>query len=198
MKKICHVDGCERLAWAKMLCGKHYQRFKSHGDPTHKVNRTIPVKNRLLSKVKINEMSGCWEFNGSNDARGYGMLMVNKKPTRAHRVSYTEFIGQIPDELFVLHKCDNPCCVNPDHLFLGTHRDNMIDRKIKNRSYRAIGSKHPGAKISESDIPLIRKRLMDGESSSAIAKNYSVNRRQIYKIKKGKAWSHVKENSHGI
>lgn len=177
----------------------HYKRAVLYGNPLlRKRYRNASVKQRLLARVTVNNESKCWEFNGAKDSKGYGLLRINKTMFKAHRVSYEEFVGTIPEELFVLHKCDNRKCVNPDHLFLGTHADNMLDMVIKGRSYRHIGSKHHQAKLTESDIHFIRQSLLDGELCSEIAKLYSVSRTTISSIKRGKTWNHVTENNHGI
>lgn len=92
---------------------------------------------KFLSKFKINEDTGCWEWSaGLNDKNGYGIFSQMQKRIYAHRYSYSFFIGEIADGLLVCHKCDNPKCCNPFHLFLGTNEDNMKDAKGKGRLVR--------------------------------------------------------------
>lgn len=88
---------------------------------------------RFESKYIPEPNSGCWLWEAAVVQNGYGTISVNKGMRRAHRVSYELYVGNIPDNLMVLHKCDVRCCVNPDHLFLGTHQDNMDDREFKGR-----------------------------------------------------------------
>ena len=90
---------------------------------------------RFLDNVMPEPNSGCWLWMGSQAAHGYGMLSVNGKPCRAHRVSWEMYNGPIPDGLHILHKCDNPPCVNPSHLYAGTHKDNMRDRSERRRHH---------------------------------------------------------------
>lgn len=132
----CAVEGCEKPARGKGFCTLHYRRAKRHGDPLHIEERVTPTRERLLAKIRVHESSGCWEWAGHRNNKGYGIAWDGKAMTGAHRVSYRVFVGEIPDGLFVLHRCDNPPCCNPEHLFLGTHLDNMKDMRNKGRSVK--------------------------------------------------------------
>lgn len=199
-EKLCSIEGCiNKHIIAFGMCNKHYKRFKRYGDANYRTRlRGETLLERLMARVKKNEKTGCWEYTGSLNGKGYGVLSINKTSVKAHRVSYEEFVGRIPGDLFVLHKCDNRKCVNPKHLFLGTHIENMQDMVRKGRSLRKPGSKQPNSKLKESDISTIRSRLSSGESSKDISVSYSVTRTTISRIKNNKAWTHVKENCHGI
>ena len=87
---------------------------------------------RFLDRVQKQE-SGCWVWTGANNGLGYGVMRLGLKQVYAHRFSYEQFVSPIPDGLCICHKCDNPRCVNPDHLFLGTQKDNMQDCSRKGR-----------------------------------------------------------------
>ena len=100
------------------------------------------IAERFASKYRVDAKSGCWVWSASIDGRGYGQISntTTKKPMRAHRVSYELHVGVIPHGTMVLHRCDRPACVNPEHLFLGTQIDNMQDCANKGRNAAA---RHP-------------------------------------------------------
>lgn len=122
--------------------------------------------------------SGCWQWNAAFwNSDGYGCFGVKIdgvwKIVGAHRFSYEHFVGKIPEEMCVCHKCDNPACVNPEHLFLGTHTDNMRDRKAKGRNPDISGVKNPNAKLTEEDVKEVLRLRKAGLSSKQIAEKMS-------------------------
>lgn len=141
--------------------------------------------------------SGCWEWNKSRNNRrgGYGQKTVNYKVYSSHRLSYLVFNGDIPDGMLVCHKCDNPPCCNPDHLFLGTHKDNAVDAWEKGRmplpSYIPRGNDVWCSKLTESDVLSISEKLSNGVHSSEIQKEYGISRQTVYKIGKKLTWKHL-------
>lgn len=102
------------------------------------------IKNRVVVTL-----AGCWEWQLSTGAYGYGVCFRNKRCWRAHRLAYTTFIGPIQDNLLICHKCDNRRCVNPDHLFLGTAHDNMQDMILKGRARVPTGDRHVASKLTD-------------------------------------------------
>jgi len=129
--------------------------------------------------------SGCWLWIGALTGGGYGTLSIGRKLWLAHRLSYRVFVAD-PSDLVVRHGCDNPACVNPEHLSLGSHADNTQDAVRRNRMEH--GSKRWSAVLSEADIPQIRRRLLAGETGRSIARSYSVDPGVISLIKLGKIW----------
>lgn len=141
---------------------------------------------RFAEKVRISD--GCWEWTGDKDVKGYGRFFLRGEVIRAHRVSQEIYAGPIPDGMYVLHRCDNPGCVNPAHLFLGTQTDNMLDMEAKGRGRHPRGEGHLSSKLTEVEV---RKIISDGRSLSVIAKDYDVGKPLVWKIKKRLLWRHL-------
>lgn len=173
------------------------------------------AEKRFWSKVDIRSKNECWEWTG-NTVDGYGhFALTHSKTVKAHRFSYELKHGQIPSGFMVLHRCDNRKCVNSNHLFLGTHTDNMKDRNAKNRQAKGdrhgakihpekfrfshskgapLGSKNPRTHLTENDVIEIKRLLKTDMSQTDIGKKFGVTRFVIWKIKFGYAWQHIKEN----
>lgn len=137
--------------------------------------------------------TGCWLGGWMPTKKGYGntkKIIEGSIILRgSHRISYYLHNGHFDYSLCVCHSCDNPACVNPDHLFLGTKQENTEDMRIKGRANK--GSSRPIAKLRESDIPVIRDLIAQKLSGAKIGKIYNVDRGTIFAIKYGKSWSHV-------
>lgn len=135
--------------------------------------------------------SGCHEFTGHRDECGYGRIYKDGRLIRIHRAQWEERFGPIPEGKQVLHKCDNPPCINIDHLFLGDHNINMADKRAKGRCAQLKGSKNGASKLTEQQVSVIKLRLRNGDSPISISKDYGVSDTNIRLIKKGLKWRHV-------
>ena len=143
---------------------------------------------------QVMTMSDCIEWQGTKDSAGYGKVYIpGRGHVGAHRLAWEEANGPIPDGLWVLHHCDNRPCVNVEHLFLGTHEDNMRDMAAKGRSANnpVVGEAHVHAKLTEAAVRDIRARAERGESTRSIARRYSVNPSTAQRIIDRKKWAHV-------
>lgn len=143
---------------------------------------------RFWSKVNISDdPDACWEWQAGISEKGYGKFHMGNTMCRAHRISYILNYGSIPDDLNVLHQCDNRKCVNPNHLFLGTQSDNIRDMQQKNRT--VSGEKSPTAKLTSEQVIEIRKRYANGGiSQKALAKEYGMGQATISLIISRKRW----------
>lgn len=150
-----------------------------------------PIKTRLLEKMIATD-SGCWEWTGSFGGDGYGVISVGRnKQYRVHRLAYEIFKGSSPGEYMVCHKCDNPKCFNPDHLFLGTAKENTSDMIKKGRAFIALGSVHPNSKVTEEDVLAIRAERANVATLTAISVAYGITFQHVSNICRGKTWKHV-------
>lgn len=139
------------------------------------------------SRFEVNRETGCWEWFGSK-AGAYGIIRHKGKVIGAHRYMYALHNGPIPPGALICHACDNPPCVNPGHLFVGTHKDNTADMHRKGRANIPRGSAHSFAKLTERDVVEIRQSDMNVDE---LAERFGVSRWTIYDARSGRCWSHV-------
>tara|TARA_R110002012_G_scaffold29220_4_gene90551 strand:- start:1272 stop:1832 length:561 start_codon:yes stop_codon:yes gene_type:complete len=183
---ICSIEKCTKESVGRGWCHKHYKRWQNYGDPNKVVNKRIhgmTLKDRILDTISIDDDTGCWNWAGSVSCHGRGRLKVKRKTTIASRASYEAFKGEIPKGFYVCHHCDNPLCVNPDHLFAGSAKDNIIDACKKGRHPKH--EKHNKAKLNAKKVEDIRKREM---AAKDYAKKYNVHSTTIYNVWANKTW----------
>lgn len=156
-------------------------------------------------KVDKSHAGGCWIWTASKIPHGYGYFAMNRRPTYVHRLSYQIHKGPIPLGINVCHNCpsgDNPSCVNPDHLWLGTQKQNQHDMIRKGRDRKATGSKSGGRTKPEAFATKITREiaieiLASGESHAALGRKYIVSTSTIWDIRNGRTWKHLTMPSSG-
>lgn len=156
--------------------------------------RRHPVLDRIMAQI-VKTAAGCWEWTGRvlPGPRGYGSMKVvdrprNQREQLVHRLMWIEVNGPIPDGLFVLHRCDNPPCCNPDHLFLGTKQDNAVDALKKDRLYIPVGEANGNAKLTADAVREIRTST---DSPNQAAARYGVSPALVYAVRQRRIWRHI-------
>jgi hypothetical protein len=202
--------GCGQKTWVATRSNSRYGWVKGkpvrfrHGHYTKGVE-LVPLLERFWGNVEKKGPDECWEWTGSKKRRGYGHLKVQGKMVSVHRLSYELATGQsIPSGLIVMHICDNPPCVNPSHLRLGTVSDNNRDRCDKGRSAMgdksgarkhpeslSCGEHHYDSRLTESDVRSARTAAANGESIVSLARRYRVTHRAMTKVVRRISWKHV-------
>lgn len=138
------------------------------------------------------DLGGCWIWTGTVSGTGYGKLSINCKQTYVHRLAWEVANSKPPSDMWVLHACDNPKCVNPGHLFLGTSSDNARDRSSKGRNNSRRGSDSPSALLNEVQVEeILKAHRAGGISQHELARRYGVTHSTIWMIVHGKSWAHV-------
>ena len=153
-------------------------------------------KNTLSSvwaRVEKRGPDECWLWRGHHAKFGYGVSTINCVPVLLHRVAWEMTHGPIPKGNFVCHKCDNPRCCNPNHLFLGTQADNMRDAAVKGRMNR--GEARWCAKLTEDDVREMRRLSASGERPAALSRKFGISLQNTIRVVRGQIWKHV-ENAH--
>lgn len=143
--------------------------------------------------ARVQQGDGCWEWTGFRDPKGYGRFQFEGRPMGVHRLSWLLHHGPIPAGLHVLHRCDNPPCVNPDHLWLGTNDDNIADRHAKGRDAHNAGEAGARAKLTERQVLDIRAAAAGGAGLGDLARLYRVSHATIWCLVKRRSWTCVPE-----
>ena len=185
MKRTFNCKSCDKETTSKesrgregrsKFCSKTCQYSKSRGD---RLSVIIPAY-----ESKVIRQDGCWGWKSStNCTTGRGRVHYKRKVIEAHRASWMIHFGEIPEGKLVCHKCDNPVCSNPRHLFLGSYSDNAIDMVKKGRSSAAI--------LDINKVKYIKDSLCEGVSQKELAKMFNVKPQTISEIERNKTWRYV-------
>lgn len=190
----CSIEGCTKPFMARGFCGTHYMEAR-RADPTFSRGRPRgTLEERFFRKIVVTD--DCWKWVGPVRPNGYGHIQVGGKgsPTiSAHRLSYQIHKGEIPEGLVVMHSCDNPSCVNPDHLSVGTYKENTADMIAKGRK-RTVAPKGTGngkAKLNDGLVRYIRQN--SNRPHAELARELNLSPNCIRGVKTGRTWSHVND-----
>ena len=192
----CAIKGCNENAFHLGLCTDHWRRCSEYGAPTiNEPNRgrwnALPASERLMAQIRKD--GDCWMWTGFTDRDGYGRMrakvggvLINK----AHTLSYTLHTGElVPKGMLIMHSCDRPGCVNPEHLRVGTHRENSQDMHAKGRARDQTGENGSKAKVTTAVATAI---LADARPYAAIAQDYGIAASTVGSIKQRKSWKGLK------
>lgn len=144
---------------------------------------------RFMAKVEKTE--SCWVWTARKTCQGYGRISVGNVNKLAHRVAFELFAGDVPNGLHVLHSCDNPSCVNPSHLWLGTNNDNVADKMKKGRAPSHVGEKNGNSRLTPEDVLAIRIEFNSGISRDELSRNYGIAAQYVNQIAAKKVWRHL-------
>lgn len=191
LDRRCSIEGCELRHAARGYCATHLKRWRLYGDP-------LFMKQKQLHGLTLRERwaayapqsDGCWEWSGSRDPNGYGRLNVGGTPILAHRLAWELHKGPITPADHICHRCDNPPCVNPSHLFKGNAQMNSDDKCKKKRHRFGVskGEAHGCAILTEAQAHEIKA---SGLSHKACAEQYGVSYQTVWEIRKGVSWRHL-------
>lgn len=191
----CVVDSCEGKVVGWGYCQKHYVRVKKYGSPYAKKKDHSTLKERFWRFVTKSSESECWEWQGQKLSNGYGRISLGAKSLGsdgAHRISWKMHNNaEIPNGMVVMHSCDNPSCVNPNHLSIGTYKENTADMIAKGRK-RVVSPKGEGngkSLLNEEKVRIIKQSNL---SHAALARELGVSPNCVRGVRIGRTWTHVK------
>lgn len=182
-KTPCSIDECDEPSYARSWCRKHYSRWRRHGNPDTVLisPRSFTPEQRLRRIGWVVTDSGCWEWQGSRAVWGHGVLGYRGNQVGAHRLAYETWVAPIPDGHVIRHKCDNPPCINPDHLLPGTTIDNSRDMVERGRVFHA--------KLDWEKVRQIRDQYTGARGQQTVlAKKFNVDRATIGYVVRGDTW----------
>lgn len=189
---MCKVQDCSRVIYSLAMCNMHYQRFKKYGNPLGGTKNHAPPEERFWRFVE--KFDGCWKWSGKKN-NGYGTFSKGSKKDGyflAHRFSWELHNKRsIPDGMFVMHKCDNPDCCNPEHLIIGTPKENTQDMiaKGRRRLVAPLGAENGKSVLNEEKVKFIRSSDF---SHTKLAKLLEVSPNCVRGIRIGRTWAHIK------
>lgn len=189
----CSIGDCTSPAKARGWCNRHYLRWFHHGDPLTVLQIKGDDQTRFWSKVNNASPDACWEWtdDAAADKDGYGSVWFRGTQQRAPRVAWMLTHGPIPEGQMVRHRCDNPPCVNPAHLELGTSQENDQDRVDRERSARGIKN-GGGAVLDEDAVRTIRVEVSEGATHRTVAARHGVSKTTVSSIIAGRLWGWVR------
>lgn len=197
-KRSCKFDGCEEPVKGKKigLCAGHSTQFYLKRDLTP-IFRGTDEEKFLSNVVRGKSEYDCWDWRAAKAVRGgYGIMSFSGKPMRANRISWIVFRGEIPDGMQVCHACDNPPCCNPEHLFLGSAKENAADMISKGRQKPTRGTDHPMSKLSGDQVgEIVVKGIVDKIGTRELGRQYGVSYETVAWILKGKRYAPVSSPS---
>lgn len=176
-------DACTPRKYCSKTCANRHKAYPSRGPEE--------ATRMFWSHVDVSsDQDSCWHWNGCRDRKGYGQFRWNGRNMLVHRISWEIANGPIPDGLGVLHHCDNPRCIRPDHLFVGTQSDNMQDCADKRRTTK--GERNTRAVLTQSQVDEIRRRYIPRDPINGrhgLAKEFGVSHDTIYLVATGRTWT---------
>jgi len=157
--------------------------------------RLVVTMEWLMQRVQVRD-NGCWQWTGAKSEKGYGIITTTslkppRRHRRAHRIIWELVHSAIPDGMQVLHTCDNPGCINPAHLFLGTNADNMRDKVSKGRGTpppHFYGENHPKHKLTWASVDSMRSLAQTGQSLTSLSRQFGISLPVVSKIVRGELW----------
>lgn len=161
--------------------------------PRIKPRRRTPLEARFWAKV-VKNGDGCWSWTAGTDQHGYGRIGLGAKSDpieRAHRISWLLHRGPIPVGMCVLHRCDNPICTRPDHLFLGTRTDNAADKTAKGRAKGPRGIANKRAKLTDDSVATIYSLYLQGRTMASLARDFGVTPPAVRALARGWTWNQI-------
>jgi hypothetical protein len=192
----CKYNDCQNKAVGWGYCQKHYRRFMKYGSPESTKYTQEPMEIRFWRFVDKKLDHECWYWIGNKNTKGYGQFSVGAKAQGsegAHRISWKLHNQQdIPSKMHIMHKCDNPSCVNPNHLTIGTAKDNTQDmiQKGRKRTVAPVGDLNGKAILDAEKVRLIRSSTLN---HAALGRQLGVSPNCIRGVRTGRTWSHIED-----